>query len=140
MNGYSYWRKMTRPYRSYVAQLTQSGAYAPTANILENDLGYTPTWSRLSAGSYILSSTELSGENADKVVVFLTQGNYPTNGQEFGWSSNVGWGREDHVVYISTAYNNGNTEIPGYTQADDILSDGSGDDFWRASFELRIYD
>ena len=139
-DNYANWRKMTRPYRSYVAQLSQSGSNAPVATILENDLGYTPTWSRLSAGSYTLSSTELSGENADKVVVFLTQGNYPSNGQELGWSSNVGWDRDGHTVFISTAYNNGNTEIPGYNQADDILSDGSGDDFWRASFELRIYD
>lgn len=127
-------------YRSYVAQLSQYGTNAPVANILQNTLGYTPTWSRIYNGTYRLSSTQLSAENNDKVVVFLTIGRYPSEAQEFGWSAQVRWDRENNYVVISTAYDNYNTEVNQYLLSDDILSDLSGDDFWRASFELRIYD
>jgi hypothetical protein len=137
-DGDVHWRKMTRPYRSYVAQLSQSGTNAPIATILENDLGYEPTWSRTSAGQYLLSSIELGAEDNSKVVVFLTIGTPFQDPMEFGYGAHAYWNREENYAGISTAFNSGSTEGSG--EADDLLSDGSGDDFFRASFELRIYD
>jgi len=44
------------PYLNYVALLTQSGTSAPTATVLENTLGFTPTWVRLGAGLYSIQT------------------------------------------------------------------------------------
>lgn len=41
------------PYKVYVATLTQTGTAAPVATILQNTLGGTVTWSRVSAGIYL---------------------------------------------------------------------------------------
>lgn len=41
----------TEPLR-YVAILSQHGPNAPTANVLYNTLGGTPTWTRIGAGYY----------------------------------------------------------------------------------------
>lgn len=41
-----------RPYKVYTAFLDQSTTGNPTATILENTLGYVPTWTRTSAGLY----------------------------------------------------------------------------------------
>lgn len=48
-----------RPYRVYVATLTQSGSNAPVATVIENTLPGTPVWYRRSAGVYdcVLSSS-----------------------------------------------------------------------------------
>ena len=132
--------KITKPlvkYRSYVCQLIQSGPYAPQPTILQNDLGYNPEWVRIAAGDYRLASTELSNENVDKVVVFFNIGKEPTGPMAGGFMGHAVWNREQAVVFISTAYYDGSTA--GYSLADDLLSDLGGDDFWRASFELRIY-
>lgn len=40
------------PYLVYAALLTQSGASAPAAAVLESTLGGTPVWARLGAGWY----------------------------------------------------------------------------------------
>ena len=42
----------TRPYKVYTALLTQSGANAPVATVLENTLSGTITWSYSSVGTY----------------------------------------------------------------------------------------
>ena len=138
IDGADYYRKMTRPYRSYVAQLSQSGSYAPTANILENDLGYEPTWSRDDAGYYTLYNSAFADENENKVIVFLNIGNYATSTLEFGIAAHATWNRDGKNINLATGYYNGNTEIPGYTLSDNVLSDG--DDYQRASIEIRIYD
>lgn len=41
-----------RPYKVYVALLTQSSTDAPTAVVLENTLGETITWARSAEGVY----------------------------------------------------------------------------------------
>lgn len=41
-----------RPYKVYTALITQSGTDAPIANVLENTLGTTVTWTRVGAGYY----------------------------------------------------------------------------------------
>ena len=52
-----------RPYKVYVANITQTGTDAPVATILENTLGVTPTWSRFGPGDYRLTSTGLFVSN-----------------------------------------------------------------------------
>lgn len=39
-------------YKVYTALLTQSGTNAPVATILENTLGFVPSWTRTAAGTY----------------------------------------------------------------------------------------
>jgi hypothetical protein len=46
-----------QPYKVYTALVSQSGTDAPTAIILENTFGQTPTWARAGAGQYSLSFT-----------------------------------------------------------------------------------
>lgn len=47
--------KNLRPYKAFVAIVSQSGTDAPTQTILQNDFATTPTWSRDSTGSYFLN-------------------------------------------------------------------------------------
>lgn len=46
------------PYRSYVAQISQSGTSAPTVvQLFENGFGGTPVWARTGVGTYTLTIT-----------------------------------------------------------------------------------
>lgn len=46
------------PYKSYVAQISQTGTSAPTvAQLFENGLGGTPAWARTGVGTYTLTIT-----------------------------------------------------------------------------------
>jgi hypothetical protein len=47
----------SKPYKIYRALISQSGTFAPTAIILENTLGFVPTWLYLGAGSYNIVQT-----------------------------------------------------------------------------------
>jgi len=47
----------TRPYKVYTALLTQTGTSAPTAIVLENTLGVTPTLGYNNVGQYSISAT-----------------------------------------------------------------------------------
>lgn len=46
-------------YRSYVANVVQSGTGNPGPSILRNDLGFIPVWSRTSAGIYKVTNAGL---------------------------------------------------------------------------------
>lgn len=48
-----------RPYKVYVANVTQTGGVDPVAVVLENTTGATLTWTRLGPGQYRISSTGL---------------------------------------------------------------------------------
>lgn len=124
-------------YRSYVAQLTQSGSNPPDPIVLQNDLGYTPTWNRFTDGEYALQATEFDNENNSKVVVFLNIGSNIQAPMEFGYMAHAIWSKEDNQILLRTSYYDGNTTIPGFLSADNLLSDEDG--FFPASFELRIY-
>ena len=71
-----------RPYKVYTALLSQSGTDAPTATVLENTLGGTVVWSRLSVGDYratltgafVLSKTHVMLTNSVNPF-FTTVGN-----------------------------------------------------------------
>lgn len=41
-----------KPYKSYIAALTQSGASAPVATVVDNELGDDVVWTRSSDGEY----------------------------------------------------------------------------------------
>lgn len=61
-----------RPYKIYVALLSQVGTGAPTAIVLENTLGGIPVWSRGGVGIY--TATLTGAFTASKTVVFITNG------------------------------------------------------------------
>jgi len=70
--GASTWQAVKQlivPYKSYVAKLTQSGTSAPTAVVLQNELGGTVVWSRASAGRYL--ATLAGAFTLNKTVGFM---------------------------------------------------------------------
>lgn len=62
-----------KPYKEYVAILSQSDKDAPVATVLQNELG-TVTWSRESAGSY---NAYWPGFTPGKTIVQITTGDVP---------------------------------------------------------------
>lgn len=44
-----------RPYKAYIALVTQEGINVPTSNILQNDFASVPTWTRINGGKYNLA-------------------------------------------------------------------------------------
>jgi hypothetical protein len=66
-----------RPYKSYVALLSQTASGAPTATVLENTLGVTVTYSYNSSGDYGLTATGALTANK----TFVTIGNPTTLSQ-----------------------------------------------------------
>ena len=134
-------------YRVYTAQLRQTGATAPVAIVLENTLGYAPTWSRTSAGLYTLNAIEFLAENSNKVVIFFNDGVIPDIGSSVGnfTYTKALWSMVNNEVVLLTGYMGYCFGGPGCTydfsfiQSDDKLGSFiSGTDF-KASFELRIY-
>lgn len=68
----------SRPYKVYTALLTQIGAgNAPVATVLENTLGFIPTFAYISVGNYRVVSS--AGFTAGKAVAFLSSGFYNGN-------------------------------------------------------------
>ena len=98
-------------YKVYTALLTQAGATAPVATILQNTTGGTLTWTRQSAGNYTITASSALF-TANKTIVFGNQGNIS--------DINFIWNRtSDTTVTLSTGSN------------DSRLVNGS--------FEIRIY-
>jgi hypothetical protein len=58
------------PYKRYVALLTQTGTNAPVATVIENTLGGTVVWSRLTDGVYV--ATLAGAMTVDKTMVLTT--------------------------------------------------------------------
>lgn len=106
-----------RPYKVYVALLSQSGTSAPVATVLENTLGGTVVWTRNSAGDY--SATLTGAFTAGKTVCFYTHDSI--NGSTgFGGAARF----DDDTVGVG--FNN----ITGIFIDADSLSD---------SIEIRVY-
>jgi len=78
-NGFQLWnafRKLSRPYKVYTAQISQSGTNAPGATILLNELG-TVTFARIGTGTYTMTfSTPLTATNK---VFFVINNADPSN-------------------------------------------------------------
>ncbi len=63
---------VTSGIKRYVALISQSGTSAPTVTVLENSLGFTPTFGYTSAGLYDVASA--SGFTSNKTCVILQAG------------------------------------------------------------------
>lgn len=114
-------------YKAYVALLSQNGTALspPTAIVLENNLGFTPTWFASSVGQYFTQNTEFNTSYLDKVSVFVT----PIN--KFGKNINL-----ESYADVST---NGIWVFSknGTTFEDGLLSNGSN---IKTSIEIRVYE
>lgn len=66
-----------RPYKSYVAKISQTGTGAPVATVLENTIGGTIVWTRVSVGIY---QGTLSGAFTNKTVSFFQYGDTAGSG------------------------------------------------------------
>lgn len=64
----------SKPYKEYVAHITQSGANPPTAVIMQNDFDTIPVWSRFESGLYNLTFSETISQA--KCFVTITNYNY----------------------------------------------------------------
>ena len=64
----------TRPYKVYTALLTQTGTSAPTAIVLENTLGVTPTLGYDGVGQYSINAT--GAFTIDKTWIIFNSVNY----------------------------------------------------------------
>ena len=97
-------------YTVYTALLTQAGATAPVATILQNTTGGTLTWTRQSAANYTVTASSALF-TANKTIVFLNNGSIEP--------SNVKWNRtsDTTITLIGIADNQ----------------------FTNGSFEIRIY-
>ena len=97
-------------YKVYTALLTQAGATAPVATILQNTTGGTLTWTRQSAANYTVTASSALFI-ANKTIVFLNNGSIEP--------SNVKWNRtsDTTITLIGIADNQ----------------------FTNGSFEIRIY-
>lgn len=55
-------------YRKYTAKLTQSGTNAPVATVLENTLGFTPTWEYVGVGKYRITHPDFVTEKTALLI------------------------------------------------------------------------
>lgn len=74
-----------RPYKVYTALLSQSGTSAPTAKVLENTLGFVPTFGYSSTGVFSINSS--GGFTLDKTYISFTI----RNGSGTNWIGNHLW-------------------------------------------------
>lgn len=109
-----------RPYKVYVALLTQAGTDAPVATVLENTLGGTVVWTRSAAGSYL--GTLANAFTANKTFLFP-----PTaySSADFNDWQLLLVRNNANAVLVTTS------TAGGTTGADDILSE--------VPIEIRVY-
>lgn len=119
-DGFQYFEalKKFKPYKYYVANMNQSGTGAPTATVLENNIG-TIVWTRSSPGEY---TGTLTGKfPANKTWAISCNGPGGTGGLE---GVNILRGSDNTIILRS--YDD-NTNAP----SDDILLD--------TAIEIRVY-
>jgi len=78
-----------KPYKSYVALLTQTGTSTPTAVVLENTLGGTPTLGYTSAGLYTVTLTGAFTANKTVTLTNINSTNVLYSMQAERTSANV---------------------------------------------------
>lgn len=108
--------------RTYKALLTQTGTAAPTAIILQNDLGVTVTWSRTGTGNYkaVLGTAQKSAN----VEILLGQGEDGTIG--------TGAGRTEVGATITeVTVNTVDLTATPIANADDML--------YKTALEITLY-
>jgi hypothetical protein len=105
---------LTRPYKYYVALMTQAGGGAPVPTILENNIG-TIIWARSAEGTY--TATLAGAFTEDKTYTIAAESAQADKILSFGWN-NV-----NQITLYCTQTQNGNAD----------------DDFTRRSIEIRVY-
>lgn len=94
------------PVSYYKARIDPQGTGAPLATIMQNTLGFTPTWTRVGTGDY--RATHTSGFPSDKV--FCTGVGEASNGDSF---IVIGSDSEPDFIYVHSFDNTG-------AQSDDL--------------------
>jgi hypothetical protein len=123
---------IARPYKVYSALMRQSGTDNPIAEVLENTLGFTPTWIRDAAGEYISSNSEwLTPASNRKVMTFISPIVYGDVKNFFRIAANT----SSPYILLRTGNYVQSTGI--YTGIDGILRDD--DNFQWTSIEIRVY-
>lgn len=113
---YEAFRKLTRPYRVMTGTINQAGTSAPTLEIYENTLEFTPVASRTGVGIYALTSVgDFAGSR------------WFTVGVGSSLQKQVKASITDDAMLIFTADNSS-----PYAADDDVLV--------NLPFEIRIYD
>jgi hypothetical protein len=98
---------VVRPYKSYVAMITQSGTANPNAVIMENTLGFVPVWSRVGAGHY--RATFAGGFPSHKTYLNFQISRADPN---FSWTSSMIAIASDEVM-LALLKNGVNTDESG---------------------------
>jgi hypothetical protein len=101
----------TGGYTVYTALLTQAGAAAPVATIMQNTLGGTITWTRTGTGAYTATIANALF-TSNKTMVFI-------NGGSATATANIEWASPTTATVTID------------TTADSVLT--------KASIEIRIY-
>jgi hypothetical protein len=123
---------VARPYKVYSALMRQSGIENPVAEILENTLGFTPTWIRDAAGEYTSSNSEwLTPASNRKVMTFISPIVYGDVKNFFRIAANT----SSPYIILRTGNYVQSTGI--YTGIDGLLRDD--DNFQWTSIEIRVY-
>jgi hypothetical protein len=89
-----------RSYKVYTALLTQSGTDAPVATVLENTLGFTPTYSYEAVGAYNINHT--GGFPAAKTFTYIS----PTT-DNGGFDAFISGGLDDFISISTINGDNG---------------------------------
>jgi hypothetical protein len=111
-------------YKVYTALITQDGTGDPTAIVLENTLGFTPTFGRTTNGTYnVINPTG----NFNYLKTFTT----------IGGAIRQGAGPYDHSFNTIQGMTGDANTIPFYSTYNDTATDGI---LTNTPFEIRIYD
>ena len=123
----------SKPYKVYTASLTQSGTAAPVATVLENTLGFLPTWDYIGIGIYASQNIEWQvGVDNSKIRVFFSGGtrkhatNFVNNTLAY---HNIDSGGTMGRIEIKSLFNSNNSN--------DVLS--AFDLESSSTIEIRVY-
>lgn len=116
-------------YTIYRALLTQSGTNAPVATVLENTLGFTPTWDRSAPGIYYIDDAQIVSAGAANKLFYQSGCSVRTpNPGDFHYMD-FKWDSDAPQLQLLTS------DETSY--ADDIISGGDG--FWNLPVTIIIY-
>ena len=112
-------------YKVYSALLTQSGTDSPTAVVLENTLGVTPTWGYQNVGIYRIDSigTFIDGKTT------ITVG--PLAGNTWGEVTQSYYEYPDTLFILTARINVDNNMPQSLERQDDLLN--------KTFVEIRVY-
>jgi hypothetical protein len=111
-----------QPYKVYSALITQGGTDVPVATVLQNTLGVTMTWSRVSEGVYkVTASSGIFLEAKTWTII----NNINISGATY---FDINRGSDTEVFVASSIYDAG---TPPYVPADGIIA--------ALSLEIRVY-